>query len=283
MEIFFNKLYLLPQCNNSAAARNKIFTLLETMKALKEHDFNILRTHNNFYAEDLGSGYTFSDFINDLQVKKDTKLLLRTIVKNPFIVDDESYEAEMFITSEFETKNYLGTTVTPEGLAVAHVNSLPTLSISGNDYWEMPVLSLDVTDTITAQKLSAQVINLYNPASLGNSAFTEWIKSITIEIELNSSANILKIFPPTNYQFDQKAIDDILSWYYDDKRFLVRIKELLEDIEQNPFTGGKGKTEPLSGTGGKASKRIIKKDRIVYTYSQAMITVHQCRGHYNDN
>jgi toxin YoeB len=63
---------------------------------------------------------------------------------------------------------------------------------------------------------------------------------------------------------------------------LVRIKELIEDIWVHPFTGGKGKTEPLGGTGGKASKRIIKKDRIVYTYSKNKIVIHQCRGHYDD-
>lgn len=63
---------------------------------------------------------------------------------------------------------------------------------------------------------------------------------------------------------------------------MVRIKELLADIENNPFVGGKGKTEILSNTSGKASKRIIKKDRIIYTFTQEKIIIHQCRGHYND-
>ena len=82
---------------------------------------------------------------------------------------------------------------------------------------------------------------------------------------------------------EQRAIDDLISWYYDDKRFIIRIKELINDIVNYPFKGGKGHTEPLGGTGGKASKRIIKKDRVVYTYTKEKVIIHQCRGHYDDN
>jgi len=282
MEIYFNELSVLPQCVNNNAARQKIYTLLDTMKSLKEHDFNVLRTHDNFYAEDLGNGYTVAMFINDPDVKKDIKLLLRSIVKNPFIPTDDSYEAEMFISNTFETTNHLGVAVSPEGLAVAHVNALPSLSFTGCPFWEKPILSLKITNGDTGSSIIENIVNLYDTQSLGSKEFVDWIKSLTIEIELNSFENIIKSFPPPRYQFDQKAISDILSWYYDDKRFLVRIKELLDDISVNPFIGGKGSTELLS-EGGKASKRIIKKDRIIYSISNEIIKILQCRGHYNDN
>lgn len=282
MQIFFNEISIKPVAITEEDARQKIYNLLETMKKLKDYDFNVLRTHNDFFAEDLGNGYTFSSFINDPNVRQDIKLLLRTLVKNPFIIDDDSYEAEMFISREFETMNHLGNRVSPEGLAVAYLNSLPCLSISGHSFWETPLLSLNINDITTQEAISENIINLYSPQITEDSPFIDWLKSISEEIALNSLENIYKVFSPDRYSFDNKAIDDILSWYYNDKRFLVRIKELLENIENNPFVGGKGFTELLSGTSGKASKRITKKDRIVYTYTSEKIIVHQCRGHYND-
>lgn len=282
MEIFFNELSILPQCIDDQSARQKIITLLETMKLLKKHNFNKIRTHENFYAEDLGNGYTFSRFITDPHVSSEIKLLLLSIIENPYIPSDESYEAEVFINHSFETTDHLGNVVLPEGLAVAYVNSLPTLSLTGCPVWEKPTLSLKITDSVSQISVKENIINLSNSRSLGSNEFSEWIKSITVEIELNSQVNIEKLFPPPRYQFENKAISDILSWFYDDKRYLVRIKELLEDIVEHPFVGGKGKTELLS-EGGKVSKRIVRKDRIVYSITKEKITIHQCKGHYNSN
>ena len=282
MEIYFNELSILPQCVNDDDARQKVYTLLETMKALRQHDFNVLRTHDDFYAEDLGNGYSFSNFINDPNVKKDIKILLRSIIKNPFIPLEDSYEAEIFVNTKFETTNHLGNIVSPEGLAASYVNALPTLSLTGCAYWENSTLYLRITDSETNESLSEDIINLFSPQSLGCIEFTEWIKSITVQIELNSFDNIVKLFPSPKYQFDQQAISDILSWLNDDKRFLIRIKKLLNDIVKNPYSGGLGKTELLSHS-GKVSKRIIKKDRIIYSIANEIITIHQCRGHYNDN
>ncbi len=101
-------------------------------------------------------------------------------------------------------------------------------------------------------------------------------------IQLNCEANIALVFSPDKFEFDTRAVNELLSWYHDDKRFIIRVKELIMDIVNNPFKGGKGHTEPLGSTGGRASKRIIKKDRIVYTYTKEKITIHQCRGHYDD-
>ena len=51
---------------------------------------------------------------------------------------------------------------------------------------------------------------------------------------------------------------------------------------RNPF-GGLGKPEPLKGKyAGKWSRRINKKERLVYEISNEMITVIQCKGHYSD-
>lgn len=73
MQIFFNEISIKPVAVTEEDARQKIYNLLTTMKKLKDYDFNVLRTHNDFFAEDLGNGYTFSSFINDPKVRQDIK------------------------------------------------------------------------------------------------------------------------------------------------------------------------------------------------------------------
>ena len=283
MEIYFNELAVNPVALSVEDSRNKVLNLLNTMKALREHDITVLRTYDGFFGEDLGCGYTFSSFLNDPEVRRDLKVLLHSLVKNPIIPDADSYEAEMFINTQYETLDHSNVYVSPEGVAVSYINEVPTLSLIDFPHWQTSLLTLRVYANGNAAPSVETVLNVTTPGSLLSNEFTQWIKSITVDITLNSKENITKIFPEVKYAFDNQAIDDILSWYYDDKRYLVRVKELIEDIESNPFTGGKGKTEQLAGTGGRASKRIVKKDRIVYTYTNDKIYVHQCRGHYGDN
>lgn len=282
MEVFFNELSLVPSCSNRDEARNKVLILLDTMKALNDHDFNILRTHNNFYADDLGCGYTFSDFINDPNVSGIKRLLLRTIVRNPFIADDESYEAEAFVLNSFQTLDTTNKPTSPEGIAAAHVSGSHTVSLTGHAQWETDIINLDVTNA-QGQTTVESVINFYNVASVSSKVYTDWVQTLSAGLQLNSAANISQVFPASQFEFESRAVEDILFWFYNDKRYLIKIRDLINDIHLYPFKGGKGHTETLGSTGGKASKRIVKKDRIVYTYTQQKITIHQCRGHYDDH
>jgi toxin YoeB len=254
------------------------------MKILRDFDINIMRTHNGFYAEQISDDYTFGSFFGDTSVSIDLKLLLRTIVANPFIEDDDSYEAEQFVTNSFTTKDHENQDVNPEGLASAFVFNSPTISLSSHSHWRNNSLLINVSSNDVPTSTSQyKILNLYSTDCVNQTPFQDWLSYLNPPIELNSEINIYKVFPPDKFQFDNRAIQDIISWFYDDKRYLIRVKELLEDIPKNPFIGGIGKTESLGGTGGKASKRIVKKDRIVYTYTQGKIIIHQCRGHYDDN
>lgn len=283
MEIYFNELSIQPKTHTVEASREKVLKLLSVMKQLRQHDINVLRTFDGFYAEDLGDNYSFSSFLNDTSVTRDLKILLQSIIKNPCIPEDDCYEAEIFVNTKFETLNHRSQYVEPEGIAISFINIVPTLSLTDFPYWQNSNLQLRVYSGNNIEPILENVLNISSLNSIQSYEFQGWIKSITEEIELNSYENIIKIFPVEKYEFEKKAIEDILSWYYDDKRFLIRIKALIEDISINPFTGGKGKTETLGGKGGKASKRIIKKDRIIYTYTNDKILIHQCRGHYNDS
>ncbi len=283
MEIFYNELSSRPLAENHDEAKSGVLGLLNTMKSLRDFDINIMRTHNDFYAEQISDEYTFGSFFGDTSVSMDLKLLLRTIVANPFIEDEDSYEAELFITNTFSTKNQNNQDVTPEGLASAFVFNSPTISLSSHPQWRANILLLSVTNVdVPNTTTQVEILNMYSMECINQPTFQSWLSYLNPPIELNSEKNIYKVFPPEQFQFENKAIHDITSWFYDDKRYLIRVKELLEDIPKNPFNGGKGKTEPLGGTGGSASKRIVRKDRIVYTYTEGKFIIHQCRGHYDD-
>ena len=241
MEIYFNELSVNPNSASIEDSRNKVLNLLTTMKALREHDITVLRTYDGFFGEDLGGGYTFSSFLNDTEVRRDLKILLQSIIKNPTIPDADSYEAEMFVNTQYDTLDHNLAYVAPEGIAVSSINEVPTLSLIDFPHWQTPTLTLRVYTNGNPVPSIETVLNISSTDSLNKKEFTDWVKSITVDITLNSQENIVKQFPVGKYEFDNRAIVDIISWYYDDKRFLVRIKELIEDISNNPFKGGKEK------------------------------------------
>ena len=82
--------------------------------------------------------------------------------------------------------------------------------------------------------------------------------------------------------FSEAAWEEYLYWQLQDKKTLKKINELLKEIQSTPFSG-KGEPEGLRGDlSGKWSRRINMKDRLVYEVSEEMITVIQCKGHYDD-
>ena len=282
MEVFFNELSCTPLSENGEGAKEKIINLLLTLKALRNDGFNVMRTSVNFYSMELASDYTIAHFFNDPTVSRDLKLLFKGITKSPYIEDDNSYETEVFVLTDFKTKGENNEDLSPEGIASAYVFNSPTISIAGNAHWERDSIPLTITPNDANGSFYLENIpNVFSESSVAANPFRNWLNSLVSGIQLNSEENIIKVFPSNKFAFDTRAINDIISWFYNDKRFIIRIKELINDIDVNPFEGGKGHTEKLGGE--RASKRIIKKDRIVYSVSKNKITIHQCRGHYDDN
>ncbi|WP_237931929.1 Txe/YoeB family addiction module toxin [Buttiauxella sp. S19-1] len=76
------------------------------------------------------------------------------------------------------------------------------------------------------------------------------------------------------------ASDDYLWWQTQDRKTLKRINKLIEDAQRNPFDG-LGKPEPLrENLSGLWSRRINEADRLVYSVSDDLLTIFQCRLHY---
>ena len=83
--------------------------------------------------------------------------------------------------------------------------------------------------------------------------------------------------------FTEPAWEEYLSWQSEDKKTWKSINELIKAIQRNPFRVI-GKPEPLKGElTGKWSRRINKKDRLLYEVTNDMIVIIQCKGHYADN
>ena len=85
----------------------------------------------------------------------------------------------------------------------------------------------------------------------------------------------------SSYQFTEDGMEDYLFWQAHDRQTLRKINTLLKAVSRMPFEG-EGKPEPLRGEKGKWSRRINEKDRLVYSFESDVITIYQCRGHYDD-
>lgn len=114
--------------------------------------------------------------------------------------------------------------------------------------------------------------------------YSTFLKDCLPQQEVNDSASCLSVlqflFP--DYLFEDQAIEDILYWKNHDSVVFTRLISLIEDCEQNPFTGGLGKTEALKYLPGVASKRINGANRVTYSLKGSIVKILACKGHYDD-
>ena len=81
--------------------------------------------------------------------------------------------------------------------------------------------------------------------------------------------------------FSKNAWEDYLSWQKEDKKMVVKINELIRDIQKTPFEGI-GKPEPLKyDLAGFWSRRIDLEHRLVYQYRDDQILIYSCRYNYD--
>ncbi|MBQ7221603.1 MAG: Txe/YoeB family addiction module toxin [Synergistaceae bacterium] len=80
--------------------------------------------------------------------------------------------------------------------------------------------------------------------------------------------------------FSQRALGEIMSWAFNDRKVLKRIQTLINDIQRN---GLLDKTERLKYEGEECCRRRIDdKNRLVYTLKDGALFIVSCSGHYND-
>jgi toxin YoeB len=82
------------------------------------------------------------------------------------------------------------------------------------------------------------------------------------------------------FLFKDEAETDLAYWYQTDKKIIKKIESLLISMKSTPFAGI-GKPEALKyELSGQWSRRIDKKNRIVYSVEKDIITIYSLRGHY---
>jgi toxin YoeB len=82
--------------------------------------------------------------------------------------------------------------------------------------------------------------------------------------------------------WSRQASEDYDFWLATDAKVAQRIRDLIADIQRDPFRGI-GKPEPLRHPlGGSWSRRITREHRLVYRVEgkPAVLTIVQCRYHY---
>ena len=87
-----------------------------------------------------------------------------------------------------------------------------------------------------------------------------------------------------NIAFLPQAWKDFDEWKKTDEKTVVKIKEILKDIAEHPYSGI-GKPEPLKhNLTGKWSRRINKTDRIIYSVDgeKILVYVFSMKGHYKN-
>ncbi|NER58942.1 Txe/YoeB family addiction module toxin [Pseudomonas sp. MAFF212428] len=83
-------------------------------------------------------------------------------------------------------------------------------------------------------------------------------------------------------KFTGEAWEDYCHWQQADAKVLANINSLISQCRRTPFSGT-GKPEALKGDlSGYWSRRITKEHRLVYFFEANVLTILQCRFHYDD-
>ena len=83
--------------------------------------------------------------------------------------------------------------------------------------------------------------------------------------------------------WEPSAWDEYVDWQTTDKAMLKRINRMIKEIQRTPFEGI-GKPEALKhDLSGYWSRRIDDANRLVYKIENNVLTIIQCRGHYQQH
>ncbi|KOR29225.1 addiction module protein [Achromatium sp. WMS1] len=83
-----------------------------------------------------------------------------------------------------------------------------------------------------------------------------------------------------NLEFDPAAFEDLEWWVKNDRKKALRIMRIIQETQNNPFSGI-GKPEALKHElTGCWSKRIDQEHRLVYQVQEDKIRILACRYHY---
>ena len=81
--------------------------------------------------------------------------------------------------------------------------------------------------------------------------------------------------------FSSHAWEDYTTWLKEDRKMLVKINQLIKDIQRTPYDGI-GKPEALKyDLAGYWSRRIDREHRLVYKVENDTVIIISCKYHYD--
>jgi len=81
--------------------------------------------------------------------------------------------------------------------------------------------------------------------------------------------------------FSSHAWEDYTTWLKEDRKKLLKINQLIKEIQRTPFEGI-GKPEALKyDLAGYWSRRIDREHRLVYKIDNETLIILSCRYHYD--
>lgn len=286
MDLICNELsfYPLPDDLHQIEGRFKVF--LDTFKESKSRfGFKKIRFPKNLSEQSVTTQLNFVQAVSSFS-NSTIKNAILTFLAPPFFDDLNEEETETFFQSEYKIASKdCPTDEDPFGLPIAHLKSVPSISIRTHQFWENKVIEiLKINDN---DNPSFNVPNICFMEDLNSVEMSDWAKKSMIRLITNKEKLIL--FLGFDEKFDiviqDNFFEQLLEWKIEKYQTYEYILSLMKDVEIHPFSGGMGQTENLKNRGKEASKRITNSypdgDRLSYYVENDVITFVACKGHYN--
>lgn len=286
MQLVFNELSLLPLTESVQVAEMNFRTMIGTFKKAKEVvGFKSILFQNNLSNQAVVEQINFVQLLDMLE-NKDLKRALITFLNPPYLDDLTDAELEEFYSSEYQIKDEgCPTTEAPYGFPIAHIKSVPTISLNTHVFWNNLKINLTRIGTEGTENASFSVSNICQSEHIDSPQFKDWIRvSLADKIDSKESLGIYLGYTKYSAHFGEDFFTQLMGWKEENQKLYKYTLALMKDVELHPFTGGMGQTENLKNRGKEASKRISNSypdgDRLSYTVENNVVTFIACKGHY---
>ena len=286
MQLVFNELSLHPQMGSVKVAENNFKTMIGTFKKAKEAvGFKSILFQNNLSTQRVVGTISFVQLLDFLE-NKDLKRALITFLNPPYLDDLTEAELEAFFSSEYKLVDEgCPTTAAPFGLPIAHIKSVPTISLNTHEFWNNLKVNLTRIGDENIENVCFSVSNICLSEDIGSQEFGDWISdSMASKIDDKEALDKYLGYAKYSAHFEDNFFNELMGWKEENIKLYKYTLALMKDVELHPFTGGMGQTENLKNRGKEASKRITNSypdgDRLSYRVENNVVTFIACKGHY---
>jgi hypothetical protein len=143
LDMVLNELSLRSPVQDMYMARQQMSNLLSMMRMATKSGVNrVLRTHENFYAEQLAPGYSIANWRNDADVDREERRYFRSLTtKAPYWSDLQ----EPGIKDNFDLSEFRHRSVRADGLGFAYLIEALAVSLCSGEQWDVAHLELEAS------------------------------------------------------------------------------------------------------------------------------------------